>query len=287
MAIINLFFRRVYDRLKWIVGTARLGATFSARVKILFGGAWLFLNDSWKSSLRFTAVIEQFGRSLPFCFEDVGDFGLFCEIFQETPYEDLLPETANVVVDLGANVGVSALYFRLRYPEAAIYCFEPDPANLRRLRAQAAILGDTQVRNVALWSSDSTVSFYTDPHRGSLSAVSAVHDRQQEISVRARTLASVLEEQGISEVDVLKFDIEGAEEEALVPFDQFDQVRVLCGEVHADLCDGEAVFNILYAHFDTVKKAPMDVEGRWYVSARSTSVPSERPVNLSRASNSD
>lgn len=270
MAVLGSFFRRVQDRVGWILETARLGATIPARLKILLGGLWFFINDTWKSNLRFTAQIEQFGRSLPFYFEDIGDFGLFCEIFRATPYQDLLPESANVIVDLGANVGVSTLYFRLRYPEATLYCFEPDPDNLRRLRAQSAVLGDTRVQNVALWSANGSLSFYVDPHRGSLSAVSVVHDRQQEIRVRARTLETVLEEEGISDVDVLKFDIEGAEEEALVPFEHFERIQVLCGEVHADLCDAEAVFETLDMHFDTVRKTPMDIEGRWYVSARNT-----------------
>jgi FkbM family methyltransferase len=270
MRALASFVRRVWDRLGWIVGTAQLGATASARLKLVLGGLWFFVNDSWKSSLQFTAPIEQFGRSLPFRFEDLGDFGLFCEIFRTTAYADLLPDTADVVVDLGANVGVSALYFRLRYPRATLYCFEPDPANLRRLRAQAAAWGEMHVRNVALWSSDDTLTFYTDPHRGSRSAVSPTHDRQQTTRVPARTLATVLEEEGITEVDVLKFDIEGAEEQALVPFRQFERIRTLCGEVHADLCDAEAVFETIYTHYETVERTPMDIDGRWYVTARQT-----------------
>jgi FkbM family methyltransferase len=276
------FARRIRERIRWVLETARLGATFSAKMKLVLGGVWLLLNDTWKSNLRFAAEIEQFGRSLPFYFEDIGDFGLFCEIFRTSSYEHLLPETAEVVVDLGANIGVSALYFRLRYPEATIYCFEPDPANLRRLRAQAAVLENTRVRNVALWSSNGTLSFYTDPHRGSLSAVSPVYDRQQEIHVQARTLGAVLEGESISVVDVLKVDVEGAEEEALVGFEEFDRIQVLCGEVHADLCDADAVFRTLDDHFDVVEKTPMGIDGRWYVTACLSSDPSGRHADEPR-----
>lgn len=268
MSTVKNFCYRVRDRLGWILGTARLGADLSSRAKLLLGGVWFFINDSWKSDLRFAAEIEQFGRSLPFYFEDIGDFGLFCEIFCSEAYEQLLPEEADVIFDLGANVGVSTLYFRLRYPESTIHCFEPDPNNVRRLYDQAAIIRDARIHNVALWSSNGTLSFHVDPHRGSLSSVSSVHDRQQKVDVQARTLDSLLQEKNIREIDLMKFDIEGAEEEAFAVFDRFNQVNALFGEIHADLCDADAVLSALDPHFDTIKTTPLGIEERWYVAAR-------------------
>jgi len=270
MSTLRDFFHRLRDRLGWITGTAQLGADLSSRAKLLLGGLWFFLNDSWKSDLRFVAEIDQFGRVLPFYFEDIGDFGLFCEIFRSKAYAQSLPEEADVIFDLGANVGVSALYFRMRYPESTIYCFESDPSNVQRLREQAAMIGDIRIRNVALWSSSGSLSFYVDPHRGSLSSVSPVHGRQQEIDVEARTLDSLVKEEHIHEIDLLKFDIEGAEEEVFTAFDCYDKVNALFGEIHADLCDAEAVFRTLDAHFDTVKTTPLEIEDRWYVAARRT-----------------
>jgi len=231
------------------------------------GGIWFFINDSWKSDLRFAAEIEQFGRVLPFCFEDIGDFGLFCEIFRSEVYEQSLPKEADVIFDFGANVGVTALYFRLRYPESTIYCFEPDPNNVRRLRNQATMIGGLRVRKVALWSSDGSLSFYADSHRGSLSSVSRVNDRQQEIEVQTRTLESLLKAENITRIDLLKFDIEGSEEEAFNAFDCHGQVNALFGELHADLCDANAVLHTLQSHFDTVETTPLEVEERWYVAA--------------------
>jgi FkbM family methyltransferase len=270
MSTVRDFFHRLRDRLGWILGTAQLGADLSSQAKLLLGGFWFFINDSWKSNLRFAAEIEQFGRSLPFYFEDIGDFGLFCEIFRSEAYEQSLPEKANVIFDLGANVGVAALYLRLRYPESAIYCFEPDPSNVRRLRNQAVMTGNIRVYNVALWSSNESLSFYVDPHRGSLSSVSSVHDRQQKINVEARTLDSLLQEENIREIDLLKFDIEGAEEEVLTTFDCYDKVNALFGELHADFCDADAVFRTLDAHFDAVRTTPLEIDDRWYVTARRT-----------------
>lgn len=268
MTRVTDFLHRVQERIGWIMGTVRLSANLSSGVKLLLGGLWFFVNDSWKSGLRFTAEIEQFGRSLPFRFEDMGDFGLFCELFRSGAYEGFWPEKADVIFDLGANVGVAALYFRLRYPGATIHCFEPDPENVRRLRLQAAVLGDVRIHEEALWSSKGTLNFYIDPHRGSCSSVWPASGRQRTVQVQTRTLDSVLEEENIEVVDLLKFDIEGAEEEVLTASDRLGQIHVLYGELHADLCDAGAVLKTLNAHFDVVETTPMAVEQRSYVTAR-------------------
>lgn len=41
---------------------------------------------------------------------------------------------ARTVVDIGANVGLAALFFLTRSTDVRVWCCEPDPANLRRLR---------------------------------------------------------------------------------------------------------------------------------------------------------
>lgn len=49
---------------------------------------------------------------------------------------DALPLRRNfqTVIDVGANRGQFALYARARFPEATVFCFEPLPGPLRRLR---------------------------------------------------------------------------------------------------------------------------------------------------------
>lgn len=255
------------DRLHWILGTVRQGADTASQVKLLLGGLWFLINDSWKTPLRFTARIEQFGRSLPFQFADLSDYGLICELFLSDAYDRPLPHDVETIFDLGANVGVSALYFRLRYPDATIHCFEPDPRNVRRLRTNAALIGQTRVYDVAVWSGRETLSFYVDPHRGTGSSPVTSRSRQQEIRVDARPLADAFPAAGVEQVDLLKMDVEGAEEAILTTFHDYDRVRAIRGEVHGDLCDARAVLHAIESHFDHVDVLPMDIDDRWYVAA--------------------
>ncbi len=43
--------------------------------------------------------------------------------------------TLGAVVDLGSNIGISALYFMSRNERARCYLFEPDPRNIEKLKA--------------------------------------------------------------------------------------------------------------------------------------------------------
>jgi hypothetical protein len=61
------------------------------------------------------------------------------------------PRHGCAVVDLGSNIGLSALYFLSRCPHAVVYCFEPPPMNIERLRDNIAPLpGRAVVRQQAV-----------------------------------------------------------------------------------------------------------------------------------------
>ena len=52
-------------------------------------------------------------------------------------YPDL-PSKPDVIVDLGANIGLSLALFSERYPEARIYGFEPAPDHFEILQLNIA-----------------------------------------------------------------------------------------------------------------------------------------------------
>ncbi|WP_144033539.1 hypothetical protein [Sphingomonas guangdongensis] len=52
-------------------------------------------------------------------------------IFLEEIYRFVTRSTAPVIIDCGANTGVSVAYFKRTYPDASITAVEADPANSR------------------------------------------------------------------------------------------------------------------------------------------------------------
>lgn len=115
------------------------------------------------------------------------------------------------VVDIGSNIGISALYFLSRNPTSRCYLFEPVPANVERLRANlAAFEGRWDLEQVAVADRSGTLPFMTEPtgRYGGLGL-----EGGEQISVEVRhiddVLRSVLEREPV--IDLLKLDTEGAE----------------------------------------------------------------------------
>lgn len=136
------------------------------------------------------------------------------------------------ILDCGANVGFASLYFRRLYPAARITAFEADPALFAILTAnlQANGAGSVETRHAAVWTSAGSLTFHCEGSDsgmiGSLSG--AVDGRATDVpSVRLR---DVIDE---APVDLLKLDIEGAEDAVLADCEPvLHRVKALVMDLH-------------------------------------------------------
>lgn len=126
-----------------------------------------------------------------------------------------------VFVDIGANVGLYTLWAGKKLgPEGRVIAFEPQAEALRRLKANLSfnyIEAPVNVIEAAAWDEDTALSFQAD--RSNLGGGSAVLDHGAAAQpITARSVAAVLAETGVSKVDMLKIDVEGAEDRVLAGF---------------------------------------------------------------------
>lgn len=228
-------FKRLRKRLSLLAEiTQKLGATTPSKLKLFAGGLWLLINDAGKTRFHFTAALRKFDQQIDLHFEDFSDFFTLWEVFIQDEYHLQLPADPRTILDLGSNIGLSILYFHLRYPEAKIYGFEPDPNNFRRLSAAVAPLANAQVFQVAVADTNGSIPFYLDPHRGQSSSISQRFPRQHLVDVESRTLDTLIEEIGLEQIDLIKFDIEGAEMRVFNAFSRRADIPHYIGEVHKE-----------------------------------------------------
>jgi FkbM family methyltransferase len=161
------------------------------------------------------------------------DISVLQEIFLNREYAlDVPPPT--IVLDLGANFGAASVYFAHAWPEARIFAVEPSPEMFRRLMETTAPYPGITCLNYAMGDRDGTADFVVSAdHIGS--SLSRPDPRGRTITVATRSLRSLMKEQGIEHIDVLKFDIEGAEEAMFRDSAILETVDTLIGEVHKDL----------------------------------------------------
>jgi FkbM family methyltransferase len=130
-----------------------------------------------------------------------------------------------VFVDVGANVGTYSLFVAGRAGRSSrVLAVEPHPVAYRRLACNLALNGLDWVETdaVALGEAPGTVDLLiNDRNIGSTSLRhSAVRGRQVvgRIAVPCETLLTLVQRHGLTRIDALKADVEGAEDSVLAPF---------------------------------------------------------------------
>ncbi len=115
------------------------------------------------------------------------------------------------IVDCGANIGLSIIYFKRLFPNSKIVAFEPDDNIFRILKYNMEAFGITDVELIkkACWNEETTLEFYSEGADGGRAAQSV--DTTNIIKVETMRLRSFLNRP----IDFLKLDIEGAENEVI------------------------------------------------------------------------
>jgi FkbM family methyltransferase len=140
--------------------------------------------------------------------------------------------TTRSILDLGANVGLFAAFAAIRWPEARITAYEPDPANLLVLEQTIQVNGLSDSWTVvpaAAGARDGDIAFLAG--EVSLSRVAA-SGTPGATRVPIRDVLPA-----IADVDLVKIDIEGGEWEILADRRfRTSPPRVLVMEYHPYLC---------------------------------------------------
>ena len=143
-----------------------------------------------------------------------------------------------VIFDIGANIGIAALYYAVTYPDALIYCFEPLPQNIELLRRNTARFND-RVRILPYGLSDRQGLFEyhlsNNPHSYGGGGFNQIgHDPNRRLHLPLRTVPTAMASLKIDRVDVFKIDTEGSELAILesIPDPIRQDAAVILGELH-------------------------------------------------------
>ncbi len=176
----------------------------------------------------------------PFCFElrDRMDLAVLKEIFINKEYVFPFTVTPKIILDIGANIGTTSLFLAHTYPEATIYAVEADPDIYKRLLINTAPYKNVHCFNLAMSNTDGTMTF----NKGGSHLGGSIKERTSTVSsvtIPAKKLSTLLKEQNIPNIDLLKIDIEGAEEEVFTDLQVHPEVMVsaVAAELHYDLAD--------------------------------------------------
>jgi FkbM family methyltransferase len=148
------------------------------------------------------------------------------QMYEPPEREELAREIARVgarpfvFVDVGANVGLFSLYVAATARAARILAIEPEPGNFARLAFNIAANPGAPITPLALALGDAegTAEIVLNERDRGGTRLAAGATQGRGVAVPCRPLLAVLTEAGVTGIDALKIDVEGAEDRVLVPF---------------------------------------------------------------------
>jgi len=186
------------------------------------------------------------------------DFDVYHDTFIKEEYDFTPTQQPQIILDLGSNIGSTAVYFAVKYPNAHIYCFEPDPENIKRFEQNTSPFKNriTLIPKAVWKESNKTLTFYVVPNRHWSSSLVPREGAGTEVEVNTVSLDDAMLNLGLEHIDILKFDIEGAEYEVFSAFKHSDAVETYIGEVHPKLMNKSTqdIIDLFPNHFSAYRE---------------------------------
>jgi FkbM family methyltransferase len=175
-------------------------------------------------------------------------------------YKQILSEgNKPVIVDCGGHIGLSAVWFASRFPDALVYSVEPDTANFQMLQQNTRAYSNIVPIQGGIWSR-SCLLHISNPNSGSasfrLQEVPESASPERAAVLQGYDLGDIVGREAANRLFLVKMDIEGAEAEVFRrPADWMNSAAVMIIELHDWLMPGQGTSRNLLArvsenHFD-------------------------------------
>lgn len=212
-----------------------------------FKAAWLAeYGSGWKKTISqkilkacerssFPLVVNGKGGSVLFPLSlKLWDLDSFKEIFWGGEYSAPFPfEEFSTYVDLGANTGMAAAFFATKTNWKKMILVEANPKLAEQIQRIQFPCATSLVTAFVSGSQKGTVDFYVHENHRNSGLTAASESRADKIAVPQIPLREILLSNQLSEVDLLKMDIEGGEYSLLQEDPSiFQKFRYVCAELH-------------------------------------------------------
>ena len=208
----------------------RLGVALAPRVtsgrfrgRVVLAGM-LFGSGRWRRPVKLQ--LDAPSGQIDFIVPDYAALKALGQVFVDRKYDVATEQDPRSILDLGAHIGVSVLFFRRRFPSARIVAIEASPSLIPILKRNTREL-NVEVHHLAVARSEGTVYFEESKESW---AGATVTQRPSAAAVPAVTLDSLL----LDSVDLVKISIGGGAEFDILPAcERLDQVSHVVVEAQA------------------------------------------------------
>ncbi len=154
------------------------------------------------------------------------------QVLLDNEYEVPVTIAPSVIIDAGANIGFTSVFFANRYPKARIFAIEPEVSNFEMLAKNTVAYKSITPIHGALWGKPASVAV-SSVEQFNHWGVRVSEAKCSDLAARAFTVAELMNEHDVDFIDILKMDIEGAETEVFETCEPWiGKVGLLAVETH-------------------------------------------------------
>lgn len=167
------------------------------------------------------------------------DAAVFLQVFVQRQGYFPVDGAPKFIVDAGANIGLASVCLANRFPQSMVVSLEIDPYNYAALRENCRSYPSVVPLQIGLWSHAATLAI-ENPEADSWAFRTVEVDPATPGGIQAIGVADLLRQFGKGRIDVLKIDVEGAENELFSAdvSEWIDRVGMLAIEIHERIRPG-------------------------------------------------
>jgi len=140
------------------------------------------------------------------------DINAFYQVLFNLEYDIKFEKKPEVIIDLGANIGLASIFFLNKFPDCKVIAVEPEPSNFEILKRNTGKYPNFFAYNKAIWNKPAKLQI-RDSELGNWAFQVKEAKGEESNIIEAISLGQIIKESNLSQIDVLKIDIEGAEVE--------------------------------------------------------------------------
>ena len=143
--------------------------------------------------------------------DNLGDITNLTNLLYRQVYRVKAVPHEGVLLDIGANIGMAAVWFRYHNPGKAIYCFEPLPQNAAMIKLNCP---DVILETIAVGRRREQITLRVDCDHMMASQIPYPRGTQ-EMYFQVVSLDEIAESKQLDQIALIKIDVEGMEVDIL------------------------------------------------------------------------
>lgn len=143
---------------------------------------------------------------------NTSDIPTLYQIYYELEYDLDFKKDPEVIIDCGANIGLSSVFFKNKFPKSRIIAIEPERSNYNLLLKNIEKYSDIIPLKKGIWSKKANLVI-EDISLGNWGFIVKEINQRNINTVQGISITEIIKKYKLDCIDLLKIDIEGSEKE--------------------------------------------------------------------------